>query len=143
MSPNLVSDTREKFKSDTNDTNSSISPNTSGEFLAEEEKEIEDGNNNSATQNNSKNEVSFDKNSPEVQTEKTQNVTFVTHNLDGVTREKFKSVTNVTNPPISSQTSGEFSSEESEKIQKRISCIGSFSAFSFLLSKAFQKIALI
>ncbi|AZG03302.1 hypothetical protein [Sulfolobus spindle-shaped virus] len=112
-------------------------------IVQEKLKKNKDGNNNSATQNNSKNEVSFDKNSPEVQTEKTQNVTFVTHNLDGVTREKFKSVTNVTNPPISSQTSGEFSSEESEKIQKRISCIGSFSAFSFLLSKAFQKIALI
>ncbi|BFI75450.1 hypothetical protein [Sulfurisphaera ohwakuensis] len=67
---------------------------------------------------NSENITSRTENTTELNKGYKQNVTFVTHNLDSVTREKLKSVTNVTNPPIPPQNPVEFSSEEEKETEE-------------------------
>ncbi|MFP3164010.1 MAG: hypothetical protein RXQ75_09380 [Acidianus hospitalis] len=59
----------------------------------------------------------IDKNSPEVNRGYKQNVPNVPLNLSTGTLEKFETGTNVTNSYSSLQTSGEFSSEDSEETE--------------------------
>jgi GTPase SAR1 family protein len=88
-------------------------------------------NNNSVRQENSNNNVSVDKNSPEVNRGYKKNASLASHNFSSDAREKFSDAShNFSNgsvpklsdasdakPGISPQTSGEFSSENSEKIE--------------------------
>ncbi|MFP3164011.1 MAG: hypothetical protein RXQ75_09385 [Acidianus hospitalis] len=67
------------------------------------------------TETNSNNYASVDQNSPEVYREHKQNASFASVNLSTDAREKFETDANDANSYISSQTSGEFNSEDVEK----------------------------